>query len=88
LKTGSLQLVELLGPSQILQTVETEVAQGGTLWERVRDEAGRRRRDEDLSAVGDGRHACGAMNLESDKTGGGLFGLTGVDTHPHTDRLG
>ena len=80
-----LQLEDLLRAAQVLQPVHTEIPQRRAGRKRVAHQRRRRLREQDLTAVRDGRHPGGPVDIQAHQAGGRLGRLTGMDPHPHPD---
>ena len=65
--------------AEVAQTVFAEAARG----KRPARNLDRRARGEDLTAVGDGHHARGAVHRRTEVVTGTFLGLAGVQAHAH-----
>jgi hypothetical protein len=78
------ELVQALRPSEVLQPVVAEVAEGEAV-EVLGKEVARRLREQDLPAVARRSHAGSPVHVEADVAVGSRRGLTGVEPHPNAD---
>src|SRR5687767_11525046 len=65
-KIRVVELVDLLGPLQVLEVMQAEVDKGGARGHTVKKKVARRLRNQDLPAMSDGQHPRRAVQGRSD----------------------